>query len=59
MLGDLDDQLFVVVFHLNGVEQGRQFTVLESDVQYGSHDLYDLSDVFFWHSTHSFSGLFL
>ena len=54
-----NDQLFAVVFQFNGVQKGGQFTVPESDVQYRSHDLYDLSDVFFWHSTHSFSGLFI
>ena len=59
VLGNLNDQLFAVVFQFNGVQKGGQFTVPESDVQYRSHDLYDLSDVFFWHSTHSFSGLFL
>ena len=59
MLGNLNDQLFSVVLQLDSVEQGGQFTVLESDVQYRSHDLHYLSDVFFWHSTHSFSGLFV
>ena len=59
VLGNLNDQLFAVVLQLDSVEQGGQFTVLESDVQYRSHDLHYLSDVFFWHSTHSFSGLFV
>ena len=53
VLGNLNDQLFAVVFQFNGVQKGGQFTVPESDVQYRSHDLYDhVSDVFFWHSTH-------
>ena len=50
---------FLPLFPVQRVQKGGQFTVPESDVQYRSHDLYDLSDVFFWHSTHSFSGLFL
>ena len=50
VLGNLNDQLFAVVFQFNGVQKGGQFTVPESDVQYRSHDLYDRSDVFVWHS---------
>ena len=59
LLGNLSDELLAVVFQLNGVEQVGQLTVLEADVQYRSDDLYDGSDVFFWHSIHSFRALSL
>ena len=56
MLRHFDDQLFAVIVKFYRIQQGGQLAVLEADVQDRAGDLHHLSDVFFWHSTHSFVG---
>ena len=48
-LRHLDHQLLAVVVDLDGVEQVRQLSILELDVQHRADDLDHLADVFFGH----------
>ena len=54
MLGNFYNQRFAVVLQFNRIQQFRQLAVGKADIQNRSHDLHDLTDVFFWHCTHSF-----
>ena len=55
LLGHFADQLVILTFDFNGVEQIRQMPVLEADVQNRADDLHNMADIFFLHTDFSFT----
>ena len=54
MLCNFHNQRFAVILKFHRIQQGGQFTVGKPNVQNRTGNLHNLTDVFLWHSTHSF-----